>query len=45
MANILLTGYSGFIGSNILDYFSKNNTFYIVVRNNSKRILDKDDLY
>ncbi len=39
MANILLTGYSGFIGSNILDYFSKNNTFYIIVRNNSKKIL------
>jgi len=39
VANILLTGYSGFIGSNILDYFSKNNTFYIIVRNNSKKIL------
>ena len=34
MYNILLTGSSGFIGSNILNSFSEKYKFYITVRKN-----------
>ena len=36
MHKILLTGYSGFIGSEILNQLSKNNTIYITQRNKKK---------
>ncbi len=40
MFKILLTGSSGFVGSNILNNFSDNHKFYIVVRKKpSKKIL------
>lgn len=44
MSNILLTGSSGFIGSNILKNLSKNHQIYIVVRKplNKKKKLDKN---
>ncbi len=37
MSKILLTGSSGFIGSNLLENFSKNNEITLVVRKNVKK--------
>ena len=37
MSKILLTGSSGFVGSNILEKLSKKNNFYILVRKNPKK--------
>ena len=33
---ILLTGSNGFIGSNLLQYLSKNNKVYTIIRKKSK---------
>ena len=45
MHKILLTGSSGFIGSNILNSFSKNNKIYIIVRKKiSKNFLKKNNV-
>ncbi len=38
MPNILLTGSTGFIGSNILKNISKDNKVYVTLRKNSKEI-------
>ena len=35
--NILLTGCTGFIGSNILNKFKDSNKIYIILRNNKKK--------
>ncbi len=45
MYKILLTGSSGFIGSNILNNFSKKHKIYIVVRKKiSKRLLKRNNI-
>ena len=42
--NILITGCTGFIGSNILNKFQKNNKIYIILRNkkNNKKFKNKN---
>ena len=35
--NILLTGCTGFIGSNILNKFKSKNQIYIILRNKKKK--------
>ncbi len=42
MSKILLTGSSGFVGSNILESFSKKNIFYIIVRKNPRKNIAKN---
>ena len=36
MINILLTGASGFIGSNILEKIKKNNNIFVITRDKKK---------
>ncbi len=46
MHKILLTGSSGFIGSNILHGLNKKYEFYLIVRNkSSKKILKKKNIH
>ena len=35
--NILLTGCTGFIGSNVLNKFKNKNKIYIILRNKKKK--------
>ena len=37
MSKILLTGSSGFVGSNILESFSKTNICYLIVRKSPRK--------
>ena len=41
MHKILLTGATGFIGSNILDRIKKNNKVFVIQRHNSKKKISK----
>lgn len=42
MKKILLTGASGFIGSNILKELSINNKIYVIVRNKKIKLKSKN---
>ena len=43
--NILLTGCTGFIGSNILNEISKKNKIFLIIRKKNKKIKKKNEKY
>lgn len=43
--NILLTGCTGFIGSNILNEISKKNKIFLIIRKKNKEIITKNKKY
>jgi len=45
MKNILLTGCTGFIGSNILKEISKKNKIFLIIRKKGKKIIKKNEKY